>query len=150
MHGLVALRLELALVRRGSSSYQPCLGSFSNLASGRRYLSAEPIAALGRMLPHGTCVRSGLDVDKLDYFQRDARNSVGERYVDLDRFIELARSVPPLIAALPIEKQPTERHRVSVSHEARSDSGVRVLCCAAQDVICDRPLCRDYIFSLTA
>ena len=37
--------------------------------------------------------RSGLDVDKLDYFQRDARNSVGVRSVDLDRFIELARCV---------------------------------------------------------
>lgn len=32
-----------------------------------------------------------MDVDKLDYFQRDARNSVGVRSVDLDRFIELAR-----------------------------------------------------------
>lgn len=38
--------------------------------------------------------RSGLDVDKLDYFQRDARNSVGDRPVDLDRFIELARVLP--------------------------------------------------------
>ncbi|CAM9732298.1 unnamed protein product [Laminaria digitata] len=38
--------------------------------------------------------RSGLDVDKLDYFQRDARNSVGVRSVDLDRFIELARVLP--------------------------------------------------------
>eukprot|EP00904_Undaria_pinnatifida_P007451 jgi/Undpi1/3836/HiC_scaffold_16.g07205.m1 len=38
--------------------------------------------------------RSGLDVDKLDYFQRDARNSVGVRTVDLDRFIELARVLP--------------------------------------------------------
>lgn len=35
--------------------------------------------------------RSGLDVDKLDYFQRDARNSVGDRCLDIDRFIELAR-----------------------------------------------------------
>lgn len=38
--------------------------------------------------------RSGLDVDKLDYFQRDARNSVGDRPIDLDRFIELARVLP--------------------------------------------------------
>ncbi|CAM9779348.1 unnamed protein product [Ectocarpus sp. 8 AP-2014] len=38
--------------------------------------------------------RSGLDVDKLDYFQRDARNSVGDRPMDLDRFIELARVLP--------------------------------------------------------
>lgn len=38
--------------------------------------------------------RSGLDVDKLDYFWRDARNSVGDRPVDLDRFIELARVLP--------------------------------------------------------
>lgn len=35
--------------------------------------------------------RSGLDVDKLDYFQRDARNSVGQHATDMDRFIELAR-----------------------------------------------------------
>ncbi|CAM9504587.1 unnamed protein product [Pylaiella littoralis] len=38
--------------------------------------------------------RSGLDVDKLDYFRRDARSSVGERTLDLDRFIELARVLP--------------------------------------------------------
>lgn len=38
--------------------------------------------------------RSGLDVDKLDYFQRDARNSIGDRCLDVDRFIELARYTP--------------------------------------------------------
>lgn len=43
--------------------------------------------------------RSGLDVDKLDYFKRDARNSVGERSVNLDRFIELARCCCPLTRA---------------------------------------------------
>lgn len=35
--------------------------------------------------------RSGLDVDKLDYFKRDARNSLVDKGVDIDRFIELAR-----------------------------------------------------------
>ncbi|CAM9876164.1 unnamed protein product [Discosporangium mesarthrocarpum] len=38
--------------------------------------------------------RSGLDVDKLDYFQRDSRASVDKNNVDTDRFIELARVLP--------------------------------------------------------
>lgn len=38
--------------------------------------------------------RSGLDVDKLDYFRRDARSSVGEHSIHIDRFIDLARVLP--------------------------------------------------------
>lgn len=82
------------------AAYEPPLGSRDVVFIEEMILGTPEEARKGRgsekefLYDIVNNTRSGLDVDKLDYFQRDARNSVGDRPIDLDRFIELARVLP--------------------------------------------------------
>ena len=65
--------------------------------------------------------RSGLDVDKLDYFQRDARNSVGARALDIDRFIDLARHAERCCRLTPVSVSISPGTEFAVHFSAKNE-----------------------------